>query len=307
MIFSRRASKDSAPRRRTVVPPTDVSSRGRPLDSGLQFKRNQTLSGVRRKPEELSERAQAHRLAQHRRKIGSIFLLSVSVVIVLTFLVFQFTARVVVNASSQPLSRSIDSQQYETIINDYFGVQPVERLRFVLNEAGLSAYVAQRAPEVERVALTSTSNVVESNFTLTLREPVAGWQINGNQYYVDDNGVVFQENYYRTTQVQIVDQSGATPEQGSTVASTRLLSFVGRVVAQSREEGYTVTEVTLPVGTTRQIEVRLNDVRPYVKLTIDREAGEQVEDMARSLNYFDEENITPQYLDVRVSGRAAYK
>jgi len=306
MIFPRRASKDTAPRRRT--PPTsDVSSRGRPLDSGLQFKRNQTLSGVRRTSEEVSERTKAHRLAQQRRKIGSIFLLSVGVVIILTLLVFQFTARVVVTASSQPLSRVIESQKYEMMINEYLGIHPVERLRFVLNEAGLSAYVAQAAPEVERVSLTSSTDVVESNFTLTLREPVAGWQINGNQYFVDDTGVVFQENYYNQAQVQIVDQSGATPEQGSTVASTRLLSFVGRVVAFSREEDYTVTEVNLPVGTTRQIEVRLEGVRPYVKFTIDREAGEQVEDMARSLNYFAAENITPQYLDVRVSGRAAYK
>lgn len=306
MIFSRNSDRrrDGAPRRRS-------ENRNEPraqLESGTQFRRNQTLSGVRRIPDEqLSDRAKAHHLARQRRKIGGILLLVLGIAGLLAILLTQLTARVIVAASSEPLSRSIDGASYETAINDYFGIHPVERLRFVLNEDGLSDYVGALAPEVARIKLTSATNVVESNFTVTFRKPVASWHINGKQYFVDNEGVVFEKNYYDKPSLQIVDESGVSPEQGSTVASARLLSFVGRVVSLSREGKYTVTKVVLPIGSTRQLEIRLKGVRPYVKLTIDRAVGEQVEDMTRALDYLRTRNLKPEYVDVRVPGRAAYR
>jgi hypothetical protein len=306
MIFSRKKSRRGGvvPRRRAEGR-DDVRSS---IEMPPQFRRNQTLSGIRRETsEQPSERSRAHHLAQQRRKISGILLLVVGGIIVLTLLLTQFTAKVIVAASSEPLSQAIEGTPYEAAINDYFGIHPVERLRFVLNEDGLSEYVAVLTPEVSRVELTSSTNMVESNFTITFRKPVAGWQINGKQYYVDSTGVVFDKNYYDKPSVQIVDESGVSPEQGSTVASARLLSFVGRVVSQSREEGYAVTRAVLPVGSTRQVEIRLKGVRPYVKLTIDRAAGEQVQDMTRTLDYLRDERVSAQYVDVRVAGRAAYR
>jgi len=90
------------------------------------------------------------------------------------------------------------------------------------------------------------------------------------------------------------------------VASARLLSFVGRVVALAGESSYQVTEAILPSGTTRQLEIRLKDVGPLVKLSIDRGAGEQVEDMVRVLRYMSSRGVGATYVDVRVSGRAVY-
>jgi cell division septal protein FtsQ len=294
------------------VAPRRVQSREprqSPADSGTQFRRNRTLSGIRHDDVSInpSERAKAHRLAQQRRKVGGLFLLVLGVVAVLAILLTQFTAKVIVAASSEPLSRSIDGASYESAINDYFGVNPVERLRFVMNEDALSEYVGAITPEVARVELTSTTSLVESNFTITFRKPLAGWQINGRQYYVDSEGVVFEKNYYDTPSVQIIDESGVSPEQGTTVASARLLSFVGRVVALSREGKYTVTRAVLPIGSTRQVEIKLKNVRPYVKLTIDRVAGEQVEDMINVLDYIKERRIKAEYIDVRVPGRAVYR
>lgn len=298
-------------RRRDVAPRRVQSREPRqsPVDEGTQFRRNRTLSGIRRDDTEIhpSERAKAHRLAQQRRKVGGIFLLVLGVVAVLGILLTQFTARVIVAASSEPLSQTIDGATYEAAINDYFGVNPVERLRFAMNEDALSDYVGAITPEVAQVALTSTSSVVESNFTITFRKPLAGWQINGRQYYVDNEGVVFEKNYYDAPTVQIIDESGVSPEQGTTVASARLLSFVGRVVALSRAGEYTVTQAILPIGSTRQVEITLKDIRPYVKLTIDRAAGEQVEDMITVLEYLKERRTNAEYIDVRIPGRAVYR
>lgn len=301
----RRPSND-APRRRDVGQPvrTPVIN-----DTG-QFRRNQTMSGIRRPDGELvSDRARLHNLSHARRKVGAILFLVVAVIVILGALMSQFTGSVHVTGSTAALSMPLKAAVYEKSINEYLALHPVERLRFALNQTALSRYVSNQLPEVAAVSFTSTDNIVESNFTLDLRKPVAGWQINNKQYYVDEKGIVFQNNYYDTPSVQIVDQSGIAPQQGSTVASARLLSFVGRVVslaAAGGEGSYTVTQAILPADTTRQVQVRLKDVQPVIKLSIDRGAAEQVEDMKRAVAYLQLRGTPAQYIDVRVSGRAVY-
>jgi cell division septal protein FtsQ len=305
--FGSSKNKKELPGRRRINNADFVRTPAVP-DAGTQFRRNQTLSGVRRPEDEpVSERTRMHRLARRRRHVGAIFALVLGVIIILGVLLSQFTGNVTVAGSSQALTHPLQPTIYEKEINDYLAIHPVERLRFALNEDALSAYVANALPEVSHVKLTSTDNIVDANFTMTFRKPVAGWQINGHQYYVDDTGVVFQNNYYETPTVQIVDQSGVSPEQGSIVASARLLSFVGRIVALSGQGSYTVTQAILPSGTTRELEIQLKDVQPLVKLSIDRGAGEQVEDMIRSLAYLKSVGRGASYIDVRVSGRAAYQ
>ena len=297
-------AKNDIPRRRQS---SDFVRTPAPQENNTQFRRNQTLSGIKRaESEPVSERARMHHLAKRRRNTSAILSLVIVIIIVLAALLSQFTGRVIVAGSSAALTRTIQPSAYEKAITEYLGIHPVERLRFALNENELSTYVSGVLPEVSAVALTSTNNIVESSFTLTFRKPVAGWQINGKQYYVDTNGVVFQNNYYEVPTVQIVDQSGVSPEQGSIVASARLLSFVGRVVALAGQGSYTVTQVILPTGTTRELEVQLKDIQPLIKLSIDRGAGEQVEDMIRSLKYLQSVGKSAQYIDVRVSGRAVY-
>jgi hypothetical protein len=296
--------KNDLPRRRQsshFVRPAAV------VDSGNQFRRNQTLSGAKRPDSEpVSERARMHHLARRRRHMSGVLTLVFAIIIVLGILLTQFTGRVVVAGSSQALNHSIQPGNYEKAINEYLAIHPVERLRFALNETALSAYVSSVLPEVSHVKLTSTDSIVQSNFTMTLRQPIAGWQINGHQYYVDSTGVVFENNYYQTPTVQIVDQSGVSPAQGTIVASARLLSFVGRVVALAGQGSYNVTQALLPAGTTRELDIHLKDVAPRVKLSIDRGAGEQVEDMIRSLTYLKSQGKNAQYIDVRVSGRTVY-
>jgi hypothetical protein len=304
MIKFKSKAKNDIPRRRQSS--DFVRTPSVPDLSGNQFRRNQTLSGVRRESEPVSERTRMHHLARRRRNIGAMLTLVLAIIVILGGLLSQFTGQVVVAGSSQALTQKIDPTNYEKAINDYLAIHPVERLRFALNETALSNYVSGILPEVSHVKLTSTDSIVQSNFTLTFRKPVAGWQINGHQYYVDESGVVFQNNYYGTPAVQIVDQSGVSPEQGTIVASARLLSFVGRVVSLAGQGRYTITQAMLPSGTTRELDVQLKDVGPRVKLSIDRGAGEQVEDMIRSLNYLKSQGKNPQYLDVRVSGHVVY-
>ena len=272
-----------------------------------QFRRNQTLSSYRHNTPEESSRQKVHHLALQRRKVGGLFIVVASVAALLMLLLWQLTAQVHITTSTKPLSVPFDASQYEKSINDYFAVNPAQRLRFALDESKLSEFVSAQLPEVESLTMTGAPALAQTNFTITFRQPVAGWIINGKQYYVDSNGVVFQKNYYVSPGVEIVDESGAAPTQGTTVAGGRLLGFLGRVVAQAGERGYTVTKAILPQGTTREVDIYLNGVSTRVKLNIDRGAGEQIEDMTRALKYLTSQGVTAEYLDVRVSGRAAHK
>lgn len=299
-----RAKKHDQPGRRL----SDQDVRPVQTDMSTQFRRNRTLSGVRRPGDASSStRSQVHHLTIKRQRVGSIFLLVLIGIALLGLLITQLTARVIVVGSTKAITSAIDAPKYEKVINDYLGIHPADRLRFILNDKALSDYASSITPEVSTINQSGSENVVDTHFTITFRSPVAGWQINGHQYYVDDQGIVFEKNYYAAPQVQIVDESGISPEQGSTVASTRFLSFVGRVVALSKDSGYEVTQAILPSGTTRELEVRIKDVQPLVKLSIDRGAGEQVQDMVTALKYLASKGQNPGYVDVRISGRAAYQ
>lgn len=300
-----RPKKSDVPSRRMA----SVEPRPSTLDSSSQWRRNRTLSGITRSSMDPrnSPRSQVHHLTIRRQKVGGLLLLLLGATVLVGLLISQLTGRVVVSGSSKALLTKIEPAPYEKVINDYFGIHPAERLRFTLSENELSEYTTSILPEVASIKQSGVENVVDTHFTITFRQPIAGWQINGKQYYVDSQGIVFDKNYYAAPTVQIVDESGVSPEQGTTVASARLLSFVGRVVALSQDGGYEVTQAILPSGTTRQIEIRLQNVSTLVKLSIDRGAGEQVEDMIRSLQYLTSKDVTAQYIDVRISGKAAYQ
>jgi len=300
--FGQKKPSKDVPRRRRADETTVEQPR-----SSTQYRRNQTLSGVSRTSMADTPRGQAHQLTVQRRKVGGIFAVVLTVVILLAILVSQLMAQVTVNLSTKQLSTSFKGESYEKAVNSYLGLHPAERLRFVLNEDALSTYVAAALPEVKSIKVSGVKDIVDTEFAVTFRQPVAGWQINGNQFYVDDAGIVFETNYYDAPTVQIVDESGVSPEEGATVAGSRLLGFLGKVVAQAGERGYVVSQAILPAGMTRELDIQLQNVPTRVKLSTDRGAGEQVEDMSRALIYLKNKNMSPEYIDVRVSGRAAYK
>jgi hypothetical protein len=303
MAFFRRSKTEQA------LPPRRASQSA-PLNDGASFQRGRTLSSMRGAVYEHSaesDRARAHLLAERRRRVAFIFLIVLSGIVLITLLISQMTANVLVSTTDTALTRQVDDSRYIATINDYLAVHPVERLRFALNDQALTDYVAAKWPEVSSVRQAPLTTFTVTTFRLTFRHPVAGWQINSQQYYVDSTGVAFENNYFAAPTVQIVDQSGAVPNAGSEVTSIRFLSFVGRVVSQAAGRGYTVNKATLPVGTTRELDIQMNGVGPYVKLSIDRGAAEQIEDMDNALKYFASHGVGPKYVDVRVSGRAYYQ
>lgn len=272
-----------------------------------RYRRNITMRGQSAYSQGASPRLKAHRLRVRRRQVVSLFVAVLLGFGLIAWLVSQLSATVVVTSSSASQGAPSNSDAYQEAIQSYLSQHPIERLRFLLNEEALSEAVSLIEPEVKRVSLSSHNDIATASAYLEFRKPVASWHINNTQYFVDENGVVFKKNYFDIPKVQIVDESGSTPEQGSTVTSSRFLSFVGRVVAAFQANGYEVGEAILPAGTTRQLQLEIKDVRPTIILSIDRGAGEQVSDVTKILNYLSSRRITAQYVDVRVSGKAVYR
>jgi hypothetical protein len=248
---------------------------------------------------------QTHELIKKRRQIGVLLGLACVCAIALYGLIAQFTAQVVTRAPG--IATALDDS-YAHTIQSYYAARPIERLRFLTNQSALEQFMKARLPEVASVRVGGQVSFGVSDFTLTMRRPLAGWTIRDKRQYVDDTGTAFSRNYYPTPAVQIVDNSGIRPENGQTVvASNRFLAFVGRTVGIAKQYGYTVTQVVIPAATTRQIELRLEGKEYPVKLSIDRKIGEQVEDMDRTIRWFESRQQKPQYIDVRVSGKAFYR
>jgi hypothetical protein len=252
-----------------------------------------------------SPRAHVHHLTAHRRRLSSILLVVIVGSGLLVWLLYEFTAGITISPTASGLV--INEQRYKQAINDYFAGRPIERLRFMLNEAQLSDYLINNTAEVAAVHNGGSSGLASSQFDLTFRRPVAGWLIKSQQYYVDKDGVSFQLNYFERPTVKIADQSGVPQSTGNAVASSQFLRFVGRAVELARGSGLIVEQAVIPVGTTRQIEMRTTGHNYPVKLSLDRPVGEQVEDMQRSIAYMDAHHLNPAYIDVRVSGKAFYR
>ena len=308
-LFKKKQS--DIPRRRLADRAIDNST------SPNVFRRNRTLTGstsnnlggIKAKADLESPRVHVHNLSVQRRKVtGILFIVFISIVLIWT-LVSNFTSTVSVSVSDSSISKPVDVLKYEKVIQDYFGINPISRLSFFLDQSALTTYVSSKLPEVSMVSKRNMLGIGRSNFAITMRVPVAGWQINSKQYYVDSRGIPFEKDYFGKPVVQIIDNSGIPSPQNGTVAiaSNRFLSFVGRVVYLSKLNGYTVTQAALPANTTRELEVRLKEGNYLVKLSIDRTVGEQVEDMVASVRYFTSHNQTPEYIDVRVSGKAFYR
>jgi cell division septal protein FtsQ len=310
VLFSKK--QNDSPRRRQNAGIVERPSEGE-LEQRYAFKRNRTLTGSasshvistgESKAQLKSSRVQAHDLTRQRRHIGGLLMLVIIGSILLYSLIAQFTARVVVKTDD---SSVVLDNTYEKAIQAYLSQQPAERLRFLLNVDHLNEYLQTVTPEVKTVNSVAMAGLGVSSFEVTMRAPIAGWNINGKQQFVDDSGTSFDRNYYPTPSVQIIDKSGIQVAAGQAVASNSFLGFVGQVVGLAKSNGYIVTQVVIPSGTTRQIELSLKDVKYPIKFAVDRPAGEQIQDMVAGVNWMAAHQVNPAYLDVRISGRAFFR
>lgn len=285
------------------------------LQSATSFRRNRTLTGssssVVTSSNELnadlmSPRAHVHHLTKRRRHLFVRFLSAAVLVLGLYLFLNQFVATVSVTAGSAVDLPQEKRQAYERRIDEYYAGHVGERFYPALNDRDLTAFMQAEYPEIASLQVNMAGEFGKAIAQVALRRPVARWVIGGQTEYVDRTGAVFDYTVHPTPPLTIVDKNRVVSSSGL-VASHRFLAFVGQAVGDAKERGLTVTRATIPLLTTRQLELHFKGISYEFKLTVDRPAGEQIEDAARIIRYFKKKDIRPGYVDVRVKGKAFYK
>lgn len=276
-------------------------------DSGA-YQRSRTLSSRRSSSSdnvELSERQATWNLRKKRRKLLAWLggLLGAAGIILL--LLWQLVVSVEVQTPDARDSASHD--KYATILDEYYGTRPLERLRFVLDEQTLNGFMIERASEVQSVRIVGGGQLGVGALQVSFRQPVVRWSAAGADYFVDATGVTFEKNYFSDPGIAVTDNSGVPPEAGQEVVNRRFLSFLGQSVALFHRSELQVTEVILPPDTVRQVEFRAEGLPYAIRMTVDREASVQVEQAIHTKRFIDQRGIAPEYIDVRVDQRVYYR
>lgn len=281
------------------------------------FRRSRTLTTVKSSkvnPTSIAKSAlksdrlkkQSLRAVRRLLLIGLIGL--VGVISGLYYLLSQYVGSVRVDyAASRALAQKPPSQHYAKAILEYLGARPAERFRFALKPDKLTAALRQKYPEVNSVE-SRGGGLGESHFIVSFRQPTVSWQVGDKQYFVDANGETFEKNYFRQPAVSVKDNSGAAVSQGSSLVSKGFLRFLGRLDALARQTGLSgVSEASLPLNTTREIDIKLEGRGYLIKTHTERDPAAEIEDIQRVIGYLEQHKINPSYIDVRVPGRAYYK
>lgn len=309
-LFNRNKDKDSVnirqPRFKEQVQQEALFRRSRTLTGS---KSSSVVAASEGQAQIKSARLEEHELRSKRRHLFISLVAAIIVLMALVWLISQFTWRISSVVSTDPTvaSSSLSSDKYKQAVYEYFGNQPLERFRFILRQQSLSNYLQSNFPELAGASISSESGLLDGKLTLTLRKPIIGWKIDDSTYYVDNGGMAFTRNYYKKPNLTVIDNSGIQSDSGA-IASDRALHFIGRTVTLVNKSTVgDVSKVTIPSGTTREVDFRLAGKSYYIKTQLDRDAAGQAADIVSAVKYIERHNIKIKYLDVRVSSKAFYR
>jgi hypothetical protein len=204
------------------------------------------------------------------------------------------------------LSIDGENENYINTANDYLSEHPSERFAWSFKKDLFNDFFTKQHPEV-KTATIDNRITTDGTLKLKIREPVAVWKSSQNNYFVDADGHIFEINLFGFPEIEIFDQSNIGIANGST-ASSRLLEFVGKVIAGINSSGVGKTKsVTIPATAIRYFEIKLDGYNFPIKVQTDRDPSDQVRDVMNMVEYLKSNNITPSYVDVRVRNRGFWK
>lgn len=282
---------------------------------GYVFRRSRTLTGTtspkvvasaESRSQLKTERLKAHELHQLRKRVMRILMAVLVLIGILGYLVASYTRTIVVQYS-QP-DAVADKQLYAKAIDDYFASHPLERFGFALNHKQFAEELSLAYPEIKSIDADRSWYGASESFVLNFRKPILRWDSGGKTFYVDGQGVAFNHDYFGGQYVKVSDQSGISPtDNGGEIASNRLIAFLGKMVAavNAGDKGK-VTDIIIPAST-REIDLKLEGRGYVIKTHTDRDPLGQAQDIIATIKWLDDKNIKPEYIDVRVAGKAFYK
>lgn len=279
------------------------------------FRRSRTITGTKSAEINASaaprgqfktDRLRLMELREHRKQILQFLAGVVIAVFILAFLVVNFILTPQVSFAQKGVHQPQVSD-YQKSIYTYFDDHPFERFGFALRTPDMQEQIMRDHPEVLAVGIQRDWYGGNVQFAIAFRTPLLVWKTGGKQFYVDAQGVAFTYNHFAEPTVSVTDQSGIPPDQSGIVASTRFIRFLGQIVAavNSYQKGI-VQQVIIPAAP-KEVDLRLSGREYVIKTNTDRDPLQEAEDIANALKFFDQKNIKPQYVDVRVAHKAFYK
>lgn len=109
------------------------------------------------------------------------------------------------------------------------------------------------------------------------------------------------QSFVKEPTVAIVDENA-----GNNV-SQRVKDFVYDLEGDLSAYGLAIDHVSLPLQKARELRIFIINRGEYYKMSLDRGSAVQAEDLSRMVKYLDDNGIAPEYVDLRVSGKAYYK
>lgn len=283
------------------------------------FRRSRTLTGTTSSKvmagAETRGQLKTERLKAHEQKLQRHKLYRLGMVAALMVGALAYVGSVYIKDESpfiypQLIHAATDypTASYQKSLAEYFGQHPEQRFGPLLKPDSLEAHLRLRHGEIGAAMVHRSWYGAVVDTAVYFRKPLLMWQVGQRHYYVDAQGVAFEYTPFKEKMVTVTDQSGIVADSGSSVASTRFIQFLGKLVGSLGSSGRAakVTEVIIPRAT-REIDIRLEGRGYPIKTHIDRDPLRQAEDIINALGYFDAKGIKPQYVDVRVEGKAYYK
>lgn len=175
----------------------------------------------------------------------------------------------------------------------------LKRGRTIVAERERAESESERIQEHERTRRKHTTSVVLATIVLAVFGFLA-YETGKNAMERYENGGM-KDNEEYIIKAQIVDEDN----RGQISARTK--TYIAQLEQDFADLGYTVTQVILPTGTSRELYVDIEGEEVYFKVNTDRDAAVTAEDADRMLKYLKENDLHPGYVDIRLEGKAYYK
>ena len=251
-----------------------------------------------------THRIKLHELHELRRKLMTRLAFVLALLLVSYYLLQHSVAFVNTIAYVGSPPKTPASSAYIETIHNYLAGHPLEQFDFNLNDQVLSAYLAARHPEVQSVELSNAGD----GFQVTLRKPLLVWKSDSRTFYIDGKGNSFTYNAFSEPALSVVDNSGISASSIGAVASNQFIQFLGQLVTAVNARGVgTVTQVTIPPDTIKELDLKLSGKSYLIKTNVDLDPLQVAEDIANTIHFLEGKGITPHYIDNRVDGKAFYQ
>ena len=173
--------------------------------------------------------------------------------------------------------------------------------RTMAGDAKKTLEAKRRRANDQRKRKIRFSAVISASFLIVLGILFVTIRITMKQKAERELAELAAQSFVKEPTVPVIDEN-----VGDNV-SQRVKDFVYDLENDLVPYGLGIDHVSLPAQKARELRVFIIGRGEYYKMSLDRGSAVQAEDLSRMVKYLDERGIVPEYVDLRVSGKAYYK